>query len=62
MLPESKDNINRRKELRAAEQELQDHENQLVALREEGKLCIVDEKEVEHRDPQIICSLGLKVK
>jgi superfamily II DNA or RNA helicase len=33
----------------------------VVALREDGKLCIIDEKEVERRDPQIICSLGLKI-
>ncbi len=33
----------------------------VVALREEGKLCIVDETEIERREPQIICSLGLKV-
>jgi superfamily II DNA or RNA helicase len=34
----------------------------VVALREEGKLCIIDETEVERREPQIICSLGLKVE
>jgi len=34
----------------------------VVALREEGKLCIVDETEIERREPQIICSLGLKVE
>lgn len=33
----------------------------VAALREEGKLCIVDETEVERREPQIICSLGMKV-
>jgi len=33
----------------------------VIALREEDKLCIVDEAEVERREPQIICSLGLKV-
>ncbi len=32
----------------------------VVALRDEGKLCIVVESEVENREPQIICSLGLK--
>lgn len=32
----------------------------VVALREEEKLCIVDETEVEKREPQIICSLGMK--
>jgi hypothetical protein len=34
----------------------------VVALREEDKLCIVDESEVEEREPQIICSLGFKVE
>ena len=34
----------------------------VVALREEDKLCIVDEAEVEKREPQIICSLGFKVE
>jgi len=33
----------------------------VAALREEDKLCIVDETEVERREPQIICSLGMKV-
>jgi superfamily II DNA or RNA helicase len=34
----------------------------VVALREEEKLCIVDETEVERREPQIICSLGMKAE
>ena len=34
----------------------------VITLREEDKLCIVDEAESERREPQIICSLGLKVK
>ncbi len=34
----------------------------VVALREEDKLCIIDQKEVERREPQIICSLGFKVE
>ncbi|MCZ6776801.1 MAG: phospholipase D-like domain-containing protein [Ignavibacteria bacterium] len=33
-----------------------------VALREEDKLCIVDKTEAERREPQIICSLGMKVQ
>jgi hypothetical protein len=32
----------------------------IIALKEEGKLCIVDKAEVGRREPQIICSLGLK--
>ena len=32
--------------------------NLAVALREEGRLCVVEEQE-ETRDPQIVCSLGL---
>ena len=34
----------------------------VIALREEDKLCIVDEAEVKRREPQIICSLGFKVE
>lgn len=34
----------------------------VVALREEDKLCIVDETDIERREPQIICSLGLKIE
>jgi hypothetical protein len=34
----------------------------VIALREEDKLCIVDETEVERREPQIICSLGMKTE
>lgn len=34
----------------------------VVALREEDKLCIINETEVEKREPQIICSLGFKVE
>jgi superfamily II DNA or RNA helicase len=34
----------------------------VVALREEDKLCIVDQTEVVKREPQIICSLGFKVE
>jgi superfamily II DNA or RNA helicase len=30
----------------------------VVALREEGRLCVIDEEEV-HEEPQIVCSLGL---
>jgi len=34
--------------------------NLVTSLRDDDKLCIVNEDEIEHRDPQIICSLGLK--
>jgi len=32
----------------------------VVSLREEDKLCIVNQDEIPDREPQIICSLGLK--
>jgi len=32
----------------------------VTALREEGKLCIVDDTEAVNKDPQIICSMGLR--
>lgn len=31
-----------------------------ISLREDDKLCIVNEDEIKNKDPQIICSLGLK--
>lgn len=34
----------------------------VVSLREEDKLCIVDSDEMPNRDPQIVCSMGLKNK
>ncbi len=34
----------------------------VIALREDDKLCIVDATEVERREPQIICSLGMKTE
>ena len=33
--------------------------NLVVSLREEDKLCIVSEGEIERKEPQIICSMGL---
>lgn len=33
----------------------------VVSMREDNKLCIVDESDSERREPQIICSLGMKV-
>jgi len=34
--------------------------NLVVSLREDDKLCRVSEEEPKFRDPQIICSLGIK--
>src|ERR1051326_7837893 len=34
----------------------------VVDLREEGKLCVIDNTEIEGREPQIICSLGMRVE
>ena len=31
-----------------------------ISLREDNKLCIVNEDEIKNKDPQIICSMGLK--
>lgn len=31
-----------------------------ISLREDDKLCIINEEEVKNKDPQIICSMGLK--
>ena len=38
----------------------EDLANLVVSLREEDKLCILSEEDVVHKEPQIICSLGLK--
>jgi len=38
----------------------EDLANLVVSLREQDKLCIVSEEEVVRKEPQIICSLGLK--
>jgi len=38
----------------------QDLANLVASLREEDKLCIINEEEIKYREPQIICSLGLK--
>lgn len=40
----------------------EDFVNLIVALREEGKLCIITDDTTENTEPQIICSMGLKVK
>jgi len=32
----------------------------VISLREENKLCIVNDTEDNYSEPQIICSLGLK--
>ena len=34
--------------------------NLVISLREEDKLCIVSEDEIEQKEPQIICSMGLR--
>jgi GTP1/Obg family GTP-binding protein len=31
-----------------------------ISLREDDKLCIVNEDEIKNKEPQIICSMGLK--
>lgn len=32
----------------------------LVELRKNDELCIINEEENKHKDPQIICSMGLR--
>ena len=34
----------------------------VISLREEDKLCLVSHEDTEYREPQIICSLGLKLE
>lgn len=33
----------------------------VISLRDDDKLCIVEEEEFQHREPQIICSMGLVI-
>jgi hypothetical protein len=51
----ARDILNRQLRSGIGDQQLADL---VVSLRAEDRLCIVEE-EVEQRDPQIICSLGL---
>lgn len=53
----ARDTLNRQLKAGISDEELA---NLVVSLREEDKLCIVDQDEMPSRDPQIICSLGLK--
>ena len=53
----AKDTLNRHLKTGADDQTLV---NLVVSLREDDKLCIIDEKENNYREPQIICSMGLK--
>ncbi len=55
--PEAAETINR--QLRA---QIQDHQlaDLLLMLREQGRLCVIHEREGDEIDPHIICSLGLR--
>lgn len=53
----ARDTLNRQLKGGISDEELADL---VVSLREEDKLCIIDQDEMPNRDPQIICSLGLK--
>lgn len=53
----AKETLNRHLKSGADDQTLA---NMVVSLREDDKLCIIDEKEDKYREPQIICSMGLK--
>ncbi len=53
----AKDTLNRQLKAGISDEDLADL---VVTLREEDKLCIVDLDEMPSREPQIICSLGLK--
>lgn len=53
----AKETLNRHLKSGADEQTLA---NLVVSLREDDKLCIIDEKETKYREPQIICSMGIK--
>jgi len=50
------DTLNRKLKEGAGDHQLADL---VIALRDEDRLCITDESEVEQQEPQIICSLGL---
>jgi hypothetical protein len=35
--------------------------NLIVSLREDGKLSLISDENTDNKEPQIICSMGLKV-
>jgi hypothetical protein len=49
--------INRRLRLGISDEELSEL---VINLRNEGRLCLIDEGEPNEKMPQIICSMGLK--
>ena len=53
----AKETLNRHLKSGADDQTLA---NLVVSLREDDKLCIIDEKENKYREPQIICSMGIR--
>jgi superfamily II DNA or RNA helicase len=53
----AKETLNRHLKSGADDQTLA---NLVVSLREDDKLCIIDEKETKYQEPQIICSMGIK--
>jgi superfamily II DNA or RNA helicase len=55
----SRDTLNRQMKAGISDEDLVDL---VVSLREEDKLCIVNKDEMPDREPQIICSMGLKNK
>lgn len=36
--------------------------NLIVSLREDGKLSLISDENTDNKEPQIICSMGLKVE
>lgn len=53
----ARDTFNRQLKAGASDEDLA---NLAVSLREEDKLCITENEEVKFKEPQIICSLGIK--
>jgi superfamily II DNA or RNA helicase len=56
MRESARDTLNRQLKAGISDEQLADL---VVSLREEDKLCIVNEDEIANKEPQIICSLGL---
>ncbi len=54
----ARETINRQLKSGITDEELA---NLVVSLREDGKLSLINEDDVKHKEPQIICSMGLKL-
>ena len=53
----ARDTLNRQLKAGISDEDLA---NLVVSLRDEDRLCVINEEESAHKEPQIICSMGLR--